>query len=807
MVVLEQPTVLDEQWAVAAIRAVVERFPLASPERQHVAVDIVSCSASSAARILGASEAEAVVQMLDRILTPSGLPTGDEHGTRRRAHAVARALIVSDDGGEPLAPALADRIWNRLAADLREILDTAPTPTGPALECVVELAAELPTKLSEDLANDMTAAQTSAAAADSWRATFDAFRGQLTAVGCDEGAVRALADRLGAQRLKVAEHPEELSALQPALAESIGGKPNFEKLALITAAVADKPLGAIGREFVSSTLETLATADGTQLWKLLGQGTTPLSVQRMVAETTARFESSETSSTDLGYVLPAAVTVGRLAADVVVIGSGAAGSVLADRLARAGRRVLVLERGPLIELDEKLESEVIARYALDEIRRGDSVDVQQGRCVGGTTVVTHGVAVALPDGALRAWNASSSPLDATLVQDTAKRIREELRLPELRDGMPGGQRRAGARSTIVGPGDRRLTALSALHSLLPDAQKAHGVHALQVLTECRVERFETRNGRVVSLRCRLDDRRPLQIFARDVVCAAGAIHSSSLLRRSRISERAGLDIRFNLTALLLAEYENDPGVKRDEVRYFQLEDPGIAGEVRLATSHVGGPGMPGWFEDVVFGRRRERGTWTISSVTIGSSTGGRLIPGDEARQASRFDYTPAADDRTRLVSGLRQVAVDAFRQGARLVKPATRREIDIRPDDLNSIERLIGSFADELVLTSGQPLGGNPWAIQRPTVSSTPRSGRTASRISSSAMPACYRWRRSAIRSWRSWRSPTSPRSASSRRRPRDAHTRTGRSSPAAARSRAARAPSGRRRPGCPGRQASPRPR
>jgi choline dehydrogenase-like flavoprotein len=39
----------------------------------------------------------------------------------------------------------------------------------------------------------------------------------------------------------------------------------------------------------------------------------------------------------------------RLRADVVVVGSGAGGAVVASGLARAGRSVVVIEEGPFVE--------------------------------------------------------------------------------------------------------------------------------------------------------------------------------------------------------------------------------------------------------------------------------------------------------------------------------------------------------------------------------------------------------------------------------------------------------------------------
>src|SRR5260370_19442965 len=69
------------------------------------------------------------------------------------------------------------------------------------------------------------------------------------------------------------------------------------------------------------------------------------------------------------------------ATDVLVIGAGIAGLLVATRLARAGRRVLVAESGGLKQIDET--------HPLNEVEQlGDiysGVDHGRFRCLGGTS--------------------------------------------------------------------------------------------------------------------------------------------------------------------------------------------------------------------------------------------------------------------------------------------------------------------------------------------------------------------------------------------------------------------------------------
>ena len=79
---------------------------------------------------------------------------------------------------------------------------------------------------------------------------------------------------------------------------------------------------------------------------------------------------------------PGASATAAANADVVVIGSGAAGSILAYRLAEAGRRVLVLERGPHVDPRDFVEDEVV------DVPQA----LQRGRAAGGAGLPLPGAA-------------------------------------------------------------------------------------------------------------------------------------------------------------------------------------------------------------------------------------------------------------------------------------------------------------------------------------------------------------------------------------------------------------------------------
>ena len=85
--------------------------------------------------------------------------------------------------------------------------------------------------------------------------------------------------------------------------------------------------------------------------------------------------------------------------DTMVVGSGAAGAMLAYRFAEAGRKVLVLERGPHVDPREFTDDEVEQYLRLYnegalQLATNFSLQVLQGMCVGGGTTINNALCLA-----------------------------------------------------------------------------------------------------------------------------------------------------------------------------------------------------------------------------------------------------------------------------------------------------------------------------------------------------------------------------------------------------------------------------
>ncbi len=294
-------------------------------------------------------------------------------------------------------------------------------------------------------------------------------------------------------------------------------------------------------------------------------GYVPFSKRPRYAESMALVDPSRRP---LNVRTPSEVDGDRLTADVAIVGSGAAGAMLAYRLAERGRDVVVLERGRHVDPTEFIEDE--RRQFSDlysdgglQLSRDARFHVLQGMCVGGSTVVNNAVCFDLPEHVLDRWNDADgldAGLDRTALRESFTRVREWLPVisqsGNTRLGRGGAKLIEGIERLGIadGPGDYDVVhaniaddcfgcgycnigcpfgkKLSALDATLPRAQRRYGTDAVRILSECMAERVTGANGGSAKVECRLSDGRSLEVKANTVVVAAGALASSLILQRS-----------------------------------------------------------------------------------------------------------------------------------------------------------------------------------------------------------------------------------------------------------------------------------
>jgi choline dehydrogenase-like flavoprotein len=424
--------------------------------------------------------------------------------------------------------------------------------------------------------------------------------------------------------------------------------------------------------------------------------------------------------------------------DVVVVGSGAAGAVIAHDLVARGRTVLLLERGLDVPRSEFVEDEVasIARLYDEgalQLATDFQLQVLQGSCVGGTTMVNNAVSFPPPDKVIDAWNRDwRAEIDVARLRAATASIWSDL---AIRDQATTGSilNRADARfkagaqqlhlpapravqaniGTCIGCGYCNIgckygTKLDMRETMLPRAQHhPANPRALTIFSECRVTRIRRQGNHVTGLDCRLSDGRRFRVQANTVVLCAGAISSPFLLLKSgfwhpSLGRHLGFNIGSPITALMpekveafdalqISHYLDDPSVEYVIETWF---NPPVAQAM----------GMPGWFEQH-FLNMKDYAFMTAAAPLVGTTGTGRLTVGLTGDVA--IDFTPSDRDLSLIKQGLKRVAKIFLAGGAVRVMPATFEYRELRPgDDVDElIDRWIQDRGD-VTMGTGHPQGG-----------------------------------------------------------------------------------------------------
>lgn len=249
-----------------------------------------------------------------------------------------------------------------------------------------------------------------------------------------------------------------------------------------------------------------------------------------------------------------------LEADVCVIGSGAGGSVIAARLAEAGRSVLVLERGGYHNEQDfrQTEASAAALYLNGGLMWSEhgEIGLLAGSTLGGGTVVNSMVCLRTPLEVRRAWaDLGLQDVGGPLFDEATERVWGRLNVNvEATHYNVNTQRMVGALSEL-GYAHERIARnasfdddprfcgycnnacqqgckQSTLKTYLADAAAS----GARFLVGCRVQRLETDHGRAAGVEAVVQgaDGAATRVRVRSpaVVLAAGAMESPAILLRS-----------------------------------------------------------------------------------------------------------------------------------------------------------------------------------------------------------------------------------------------------------------------------------
>lgn len=415
--------------------------------------------------------------------------------------------------------------------------------------------------------------------------------------------------------------------------------------------------------------------------------------------------------------------------DVCIIGSGAAGALIAYEASRRGLRTLVLERGPYLRAEDMTssEAEMIPRLYKDGgMQLNTSLDffILQGSCVGGSTVVSNMVLMRAEDEVFERWGRLGAPLDLRGLHEAysiVERTLEARRAPAAWSSRSTQLFEKGARDIGLSP-QKMLKALgdchacgncnigctfdtkrSALSTFIQSAER----EGARILANTEVERIELRRGRLECVRAKTGRRREeLVVRARIVVVAAGAIGSSAILLASGVRRNVGTRLSFNAGAMMVAEFEEAlDAYDADQMTTYLKTD-----EYLIEATHnpIASAALttPGWMEQHGDLMRRSRHL-AYAGALVGTEPTGRVVQSRWfGHEETRFRAT--ARDMHRLREGMKTIARVFFAGGARrvILPTAVFTTLD-SVEDIGLIDERVRTMRD-IQCGSSHPQGGNP---------------------------------------------------------------------------------------------------
>jgi len=394
--------------------------------------------------------------------------------------------------------------------------------------------------------------------------------------------------------------------------------------------------------------------------------------------------------------------------DVLIIGSGAGGGVVAGELAQAGHDVLVLEKGPYCHGCDFTQREADMMGKLYDAKgtlstQDGGIGILAGSCLGGGTTVNWAGAFRTPDYVLEEWAREheaphfASPEFTESLDAVARTIGVNTayaRHNGQNQALWDGSTKLGQEVKLIPRNEKGLTdsethfrALG--YSSLGDA---HGIkqgtlntylltafeHGARILADTRVERVTIAHGRATGAEAvhTTEDGRPVRVRvrARRVVVAGGAIQTPALLLRSGLTHpHLGRHLHLHPTVVVGARYPHamnswhGPSMSVVNDTYARLHGTNFGAKLETPPTH---PGLLSTVLPWLSGRQHHellRDADHLGSfiVLTRDRDGGRVRV--DAQGAPRIVYALSDFDRANMLAGVRAAAEIHVAAGAETV--------------------------------------------------------------------------------------------------------------------------------------------
>ncbi|MCZ7557494.1 MAG: GMC family oxidoreductase [Bacteroidia bacterium] len=432
--------------------------------------------------------------------------------------------------------------------------------------------------------------------------------------------------------------------------------------------------------------------------------------------------------------------------DVVIIGSGAAGSVMAYQTIRnnPGIRVAVLEKGKRVQPQSFTHDtlDMMARVYKNgglQTTKDNDVVFAQGQAVGGSTVINNAIWLRADlDAVLPEWEKHKAFVDKQALLSAYAEIERALHVVPIDPLMANagsefflkGCRALGIqaeylkhnRKDCIGCGwcnfgCRYNRKTSMLVTYLPWAEQ-RGVDIIDGARDVRIlhQAGEAKTVEFSGVGDSFSPNATSTIKAGKVIVCAGAIGSSEVLLRSNINPNGRTGLHFHALGGVLVSAEAPmqlDGFDNIGLTCMAHASPDYLVESYFTPPAVFSLSISGWFNEH-YRKMKRYNHYAQAGVMVATDPTGRISINKKGHV--EIDLVFSQRDVAGLKEGIKTLARIYFAAGALRVIPATYEGIDfLSVNDLTALDARIKA-PDDLLLGSAHPQGGN-------VMSDDPRQG------------------------------------------------------------------------------------
>lgn len=394
--------------------------------------------------------------------------------------------------------------------------------------------------------------------------------------------------------------------------------------------------------------------------------------------------------------------------EILIIGSGAGGGVVAGELAQAGHDVLVLEKGPYCHGPDFTQREADMLGQLYDARGGLStqdsgIALLAGSCLGGGTTVNWAGAFRTPDYILEEWAREhaapqfTTPAFQASLDAVAEALSVNTAYPRhngQNQALRDGSARLGQATHLIARNEKGLTdsdahfqglgysSLGDVHGLkqgtLNTYLRTAFEHGARILPTTRAERVTTAAGRATgaeAVHTTADGQAVrIKVRARVVVVAGGAVQTPALLLRSGLRHpHLGQHLHLHPTVIVAAHYPqamhswHGPSMSIVNDTYTRLHGTNYGVKLETPPTHPGllAMAMP-WLGGQHHRQLLQAADHLGSFIVLTRDRDGGRVRLDQ-QGSPLIDYTLSAFDRRNMLVGVRAAAKIHVAAGAHAV--------------------------------------------------------------------------------------------------------------------------------------------